>query len=51
MERVVTSLFGPQPLGYRPAPGLWSKLVVLACPAAVAAIEPPGGTLDVYGRS
>jgi hypothetical protein len=30
-------LFGPQPLGYRPAPGLWAKLVALVFLAAVVA--------------
>jgi tetratricopeptide (TPR) repeat protein len=37
LERVVTLLFGPQPLGYRPAPALWAKLVALAFLAAVVA--------------
>jgi hypothetical protein len=35
LERVVVFRFGPQPLGYRPAPGLWAKLLALAFLAAV----------------
>jgi hypothetical protein len=35
---MVTVLFGPQPLGYRPAPSLWAKLVALAFLAAVVAL-------------
>jgi hypothetical protein len=38
LERVVTFLFGPQPLGYRPAPGLWAKLVSLALLAVLVAV-------------
>jgi hypothetical protein len=37
LERVVTALFGPQPLGYRQAPGLWAKLIAVAFLAAVVA--------------
>jgi hypothetical protein len=37
LERVVTVLFGPQPLGYWLAPGLWAKLVALVFLAAVVA--------------
>jgi hypothetical protein len=37
LERVVTVLFGPQPLRYRPAPTLWAKLVALALLAGVVA--------------
>jgi hypothetical protein len=37
LERVVTALVGPQPLGYRPAPGLWAKLVALVFLATVVA--------------
>jgi hypothetical protein len=37
LERLVTALFGPQPLGYRPAPSLWAKVVALAFLAAVVA--------------
>jgi hypothetical protein len=37
LVRLVTLLFGPQPLGYRPAPGLWAKVVALAFLAAVLA--------------
>jgi hypothetical protein len=37
LERVVTALFGPQPLGYRQAPGPWVKLLALAFLAAVVA--------------
>jgi hypothetical protein len=37
LERVAMLLFGPQPLGYRPAPGLWAKLVALVLLAAVVA--------------
>jgi hypothetical protein len=37
LERVVAALVGTQPLGYRPAPGLWAKLVALAFLAAVVA--------------
>jgi hypothetical protein len=37
LERLATLLFGPQPLGYRPAPTLWAKLVALVFLAAVVA--------------
>jgi hypothetical protein len=37
LDRVVTALFGPQPLGYRPAPSLSAKLVALVFLAAVVA--------------
>jgi len=33
----VTVLFGPQPLGYRPAPSLWAKLVALLISATLLA--------------
>jgi hypothetical protein len=46
VERVATLLFGPQPLGYRPAPGLWAKLVALAFLAAVVAF----GILASWGH-
>jgi hypothetical protein len=37
LERVATVLFGPQPVAYRPAPGLWARRVALAFLAAVVA--------------
>jgi len=37
LERVVTAVFGPQPLGYRPAPSLWARLLALAVFAALVA--------------
>jgi hypothetical protein len=46
LELVVTVLFGQQPLGYRPTPGLWAKLVALALLATVVAF----GIVASWGR-
>jgi hypothetical protein len=46
LERVVAALFGPQPLAYRPASGLWAKAVALLFLAAVVAL----GVLASWGQ-
>jgi hypothetical protein len=38
LERLATAVFGPQPLGYRPRPSLWTKLGVFGIFAVLVLI-------------